>query len=153
MRRRPWLHLLAVALFAVEAAIAASHGGTAATALAAADAALELVVVFRARRELGEGFDGMVALSFALPLLALAALVTIAVRSGSHPTHGTLVLFLFAGIGLAGISWLGARLALVGFRRAASRPGAIAAAAGLLLSVGISLLWFGETIAVLLLNW
>ena len=78
----------------------------------------------------------------ALPTAALVALFVFAAVSGSHPTHTELLLFVLGALVAATASWLGARLA---FDRRRIVLG--------LYGLAVGLLWFGETIAVVLLNW
>ena len=78
----------------------------------------------------------------ALPTAALVALFVFASVSGSHPTHAELLLFVAGALVAATASWLGARLAFDHRRVVLGLYG-----------LAVGLLWFGETIAVVLLNW
>jgi hypothetical protein len=103
---------------------------------------------FRLHRPRPEGL-----LALTLPTAALVALVAFAVLSGTDPSHGELSLFALLALTAAAASWVGARLGLaaaVGAAGAGARVGWLLVAA---FGLGVGLLWFGETIAVIVLNW
>jgi hypothetical protein len=137
------------AFFGVSALLAASAAGG-----AVADAALPAALaLWFAWLIAAVAYTPARAAALLLPPMTLAALIAIAVLTGSTATHPQLVLFVLLALAAAALCGLGARCGAGITGGSASSRSRIGWGIVSALGASIGLLWIGEAIAVVVLNW